>query len=126
VFSSGVTFALRGAMLAADTVSAVLRAGAQHAARPLAAYEREQQRLYRFVRRFVLGFYQPGFRDLLFAPTARLGLVRAVTMVLAGAWAPPLGDRLRLALVFGLARVQRRLAIVPRRHLATAEACISP
>jgi hypothetical protein len=88
------------------------------AARLLKAYESEQQRLYRFVRRFVVGFYQPGFRDLLFAPTPRLGLVRAVTRVLAGSWAPPIGDRLRLALVFGLARVQRHVAIVPRRHLA--------
>jgi flavin-dependent dehydrogenase len=115
VFSSGVMFAIRGGLDAADAADRALRDGRPNAF-DFAAYDAMQQERYRFVRRFVVGFYDPAFRDLFFAPKPGLGLVRAVTLVLAGFWSPGMLDRLRLKLMFHFARMQRKRAIVPRIH----------
>ncbi len=112
VFSSGVMFALYGGLDAAD---AILRARGGRL--PVAALDRKFRRRHGFVRRFVTGFYDPWFRDFYFAPTRRLGLVRAVTRVLAGHWEPSWLDRQRLRLFFHFTRMQRRRAIVPRLHM---------
>jgi flavin-dependent dehydrogenase len=113
VFSSGVMFAMYGGV---DAAEAIRRA--RGGALAVRALDRRLRRRYEFVRRFVAGFYDPWFRDFYFAPTRRLGLVRAVTGVLAGIWEPSLLDRLRLRLFLRFTRLQRRRAIVPRLHLA--------
>jgi len=120
VFSTGVLLALASGMQAAETIDGALAAGAgsRRATRLLAGYEREQRRVYRFFRRFVLGYYRDGFglRDLLVSPTEVLGLARAVVTALSGNSRPRLLVRLRLELFFFFARVQRLFPVVPRVH----------
>jgi flavin-dependent dehydrogenase len=115
VFSSGVMIALYAGLESAAAMDRALRDDRPEAYR-FERYDRLQRRRYAFVRRFVLGFYQPGFRDFLFSPRATLGLVRALTTVLAGQWTPTVADRVRLAALFGLIALHRRVALVPRVH----------
>ncbi|HEX5694204.1 MAG TPA: NAD(P)/FAD-dependent oxidoreductase, partial [Arenimonas sp.] len=91
VFSSGVMFALDAGLQAARTVLAAARRG-RLATERFARFDRRQRRRYRLVRSFVVGFYQGSFRDFFFRPTARFGLVHAVTRVLAGCWDPGPAD----------------------------------
>ena len=115
VFSSGVLLALESGFDAGGAVDRALARGGP-SARAFAAYNRDQRRRYRAFRRFVRGFYQPGFRDLFFYPTQRWGLLDAIAAVLAGNWKPPLAVRARLRLFFALAAAQRVVPLVPRRH----------
>jgi hypothetical protein len=81
------------------------------------------------MRRFVRASYTPGIRDLFFAPTARLGLGRAVTTVLAGHFDPPFGIRARIALFYLLGRLQERRGFVRGRHgrpAANSETGVEP
>jgi flavin-dependent dehydrogenase len=123
VFSTGVLLALASGVEAAAAVDRALAAADPAAARrPLAAYDREQRRRYRFFRRFVVGYYRPEFRDLLVDPGGPLGLPRALITALAGNSRPSLATRLRQAAFFGFVRLQRHLPIVPRHHGPAAEA----
>ena len=115
VFSSGVMFALHAGLKAAEALDAALGAG-RIATEGFGAYDRSQRERYELVRKFVVGFYRPNFRDFFFAPTRRFGLVQAVTAVLGGFWEPSAADRLRLATLFGLAQLQRVVRVVPRVH----------
>ena len=117
VFSSGVMFALDAGLEAGRRVLAAARRGRLGQER-FAGFDRRQRRRYRLVRSFVVGFYQGSFRDFFFRPTPRFGLVHAITRVLAGCWDPGPADRLRLASLFGLARLQRVVPVVPRLHNA--------
>jgi flavin-dependent dehydrogenase len=126
VFSSGVMFALYAGIESAAAADAALARGDLRT-ETFAEYDRVQRKRYELVRRFVVGFYHPNFRDFFFSPTKRFGLVRAVTSVLAGMWSPRLKDRLRLATLYGLAQVQRVVPIVPRVHTgASAGSSASP
>jgi len=115
VFSSGVMFAIRGGADAGEAVDAALRSERRQALE-FTSYDRQQRERYEFVRQFVVGFYDPNFRDLFFSPKPGFGLVRAVTLVLSGFWQPGLLDRLRLRLMFWFAKQQRQRTIVPRIH----------
>ena len=112
VFSTGVAIALESGVEAARAVDRALAAG-DLSARAFAAFDRRQRQRYLAFRRFVLGFYRRGFRDLFFQPT---GVVfRAVVTSLAGYWRPSLVTRFWQAVFFLLARVQERIPLaVPR------------
>ena len=115
VFSSGVLLALESGYEAGEAVDRALVQG-DVSAHAFAAYQRTQRCRYRAFRRFVRGFYQPGFRDLFFHPTHRWGLLNAIVAALAGNWRPSLATRARLGLFFAMAAVQRVVPLVPRRH----------
>lgn len=118
VFSTGVLLALASGTQAGGAVAGALAAGtgSPRARKLFARYEKEQRRVYRFFRRFVLGYYRPAFRDVLLSPTERFGLARAGVTALAGNSRPSLSVRLRLEAFFFFARLQRYLPVVPRRH----------
>lgn len=118
VFSTGVLLALASGTQAAEAVDGALTAGAarRRGRRYFDRYEREQRRVYRFFRRFVLGYYRPAFRDVLVSSTENLGLARATLSALAGCSRPSLFVRLRIELFFLFTRVQKHFPIVPRLH----------
>jgi flavin-dependent dehydrogenase len=130
IFSTGVLLALASGTQAAEALDGALAAGvgSRRAGKILAGYEREQRRVYRFFRRFVLGYYRSGFglRDLLVAPTEYLGLARAVVTALSGNSRPRLLVRLRLEAFFFFARVQRVFPVVPRLHGAATGGAMGP
>lgn len=115
VFSSGVLFGLLGGCDAARCMLKSLEKNRFDGAH-IAAYHREQIRRYRFVRRFVVGFYEPALRDLFYSPRDGFGMTQAVLKVLAGAWSPTLKDQIGLGAFFAAARCNRYLPLVPRLH----------
>ena len=117
VFSTGVTLALKSGIEAAETVHAAL-AEPTSTATLLKAYDEEQSATYRFFRRLVVAFYDPAFRDLLFQPSNRFGIVDAITTVLAGQWNPTFQTRRRVDLLFGITELHRRFGISERIHTA--------
>ena len=112
VFSTGVLLAMQGGLEAAAAVDAGLSSG-NLSARGFERYERRVRRRYRFFRRFVVGFYDPYFRRLLFRRSHRLGIYEAVLSVLAGNWRPSLGTRLRVELFFAVVAIKRLFRIAP-------------
>lgn len=128
IFSTGVLLALASGVEAAEAVDRALSAPdeALAAREELAAFDREQRRRYRFFRRFVVGYYRPELRDVLLATFSRLGLTGAVMTALAGNSRPSLLHRLRIAFFFAVVRIQRFVAIVPRRHGRKAESRLAP
>jgi len=119
VFSTGVLMALRGGLEAADAADAAFVRGGARRAAVLRRFDERLHRRYRFVRRFVTGFYDPHTRDIFFAPRPLLGMTKAVTTVLAGGFDLGWLDRSRLRLFFLIGRMQKRYDLVPR--LAGAE-----
>lgn len=115
VFSTGVLVALESGIEAAAAIDAALAAGDLRA-RSFAAFERWQRQRLRTFHRFVAGFYDPAFRDLLLQPTKRFGLLDAIIGMLSGNWRPSLSARLRLEVFFGLVALHRRFAIGARIH----------
>jgi len=109
VFSTGVHLAVHSGSEAAQAV---------HAGTPRAMrrFDKVQARRYRFFRRFVLGFYDPGFRDIFFHPGNARGMYRAIVGVLAGDDRPSLLARIRIALFLALTRLQKRVKLVERIH----------
>jgi hypothetical protein len=71
------------------------------------------RRRYRFFRRFVVGFYDPYFRRLLFRRSRWFGIYEAVLSALAGNWRPTLGTRLRIQFFFAVIAVKRLFRIAP-------------
>jgi flavin-dependent dehydrogenase len=112
IFSTGVLLAMQGGLEAAAALDAGLRAG-DLSARRFARYERTVRRRYRYFRRFVVGFYDPYFRRLLFRRSRRLGIYEAVLSALAGNWRPTLGTRLRIQLFFSIIAVKRLFRVAP-------------
>ncbi|MFN6192862.1 MAG: NAD(P)/FAD-dependent oxidoreductase [Planctomycetota bacterium] len=125
IFSTGVQMALRSGIEAADAAAAVVRRGVAGSAGARARFDRALQARYRFVRRFVTGFYDPATRDIFFAPRRMFGIARAVTTVLAGGFDLGWLDRLRLQVFFAIGRLQRRYDRVPRVSGAAAAAAAS-
>jgi hypothetical protein len=107
-----VAIALESGVEAARAVDRALDAG-DVSAQAFAAFDRRQRQRYLAFRRFVLGFYRRGFRDLFYQPT---GVVfRAVVTSLAGYWRPSLVTRFWQAVFFLLTHVQERVPLaVPR------------
>ncbi len=112
IFSTGVLLAMQGGLEAAEAIEAGLRAG-DLSARRFARYERVVRRRYHYFRRFVVGFYDPYFRRLLFRRSRRLGIYEAVLSALAGNWRPSLGTRLRIQLFFAIVTLKRFFRVAP-------------
>jgi FADH2-dependent halogenase len=112
IFSTGVLLAMQGGLEAAQALDEGLRAGDLTAGR-FAGYERIVRRRYHHFRRFVVGFYDPYFRRLLFQRSRRLGIYEAVLSVLAGNWRPSLGTRLRIRLFFAIVGLRRLFRLAP-------------
>ena len=112
IFSTGVLLAMQGGLEAAAAIDAGLRAG-DLSARRFARYERIVRKRYRFFHRFVVGFYDPYFRRLLFRRSHRLGVYEAVLSALAGNWRPTLGTRLRIQLFFTIIAIKRLFRVAP-------------
>ena len=112
IFSTGVLLAMQGGLEAAEAIEAGLRAGDLSAHR-FARYERVVRRRYHYFRRFVVGFYDPYFRRLLFRRSRRLGIYEAVLSALAGNWRPSLGTRLRIQLFFTIVTLKRFFRVAP-------------
>ena len=112
IFSTGVLLAMQGGLEAAEAIDAGLRAG-DLSARRFESYERVVRRRYHYFRRFVVGFYDPYFRRLLFRRSRRLGIYEAVLSALAGNWRPTLGTRLRIQLFFAIVAVKRFFRVAP-------------
>lgn len=126
VWSTGVQMALQSGVEAADAALDGYVVAAPRPARALRRYDAALQRRYRFVRRFVLGFYDRSMRDLFFSPRPYFGIHRAVTKVLAGAFELGPLDRLRLSLFFLLGRLQARFELVPRQRDPDEVAAAAP
>jgi flavin-dependent dehydrogenase len=111
IFSSGVHLAVTSGIAAAEAMHQSLD---QPLARPrlFADYKRLMRYNQRLYRRFIYGWYEPGFMELLLSPTHRFKLVEAVTSVLAGA---PKTWQLtwRLRIFEFLVRVNQRVGFVP-------------
>jgi flavin-dependent dehydrogenase len=112
IFSTGVLMAMQGGLEAGHAIDAGLRAG-DLSARRFADYERIVRRRYHYFRRFVVGFYDPYFRRLLFRRSRRFGIYEAVLSALAGNWRPSLGTRLRIQIFFAIVELKRRLRVAP-------------
>jgi len=115
VFSTGVTLALKSGREAAEAVGRALANGRSREA-ILKRYSDEQFSTYRFFRRLVSAFYDPAFRDVMFQPSNRLGIVDAMTTALAGEWKPKLATRRRIDLLFGIVAIHRRFGIAEKIH----------
>jgi flavin-dependent dehydrogenase len=109
VFSTGVHFALQ----AGNEAGRAIVKGTPGAMR---RYDSIQRKRYEFFRRFVLGFYDPAWRDMFFQPTASRLIYRAIVRVLAGDDSPGPVHRLSLGAFNLLTRVHRKRPIVPRLH----------
>lgn len=113
IFSTGVLLAMQSGVEAAEAIAAGLDRG--DVRRPaFAAFEARVVKRYRHFRRFVIGFYDPAFRDLFFQPSGPFGTYEAVLSLLAGNWRPSLMTRLRLAYFLLLVRIQRHVPLAPR------------
>jgi FADH2-dependent halogenase len=114
IFSTGVLLAMQSGIEAAEAIDQGLARGDLQSRR-FSEYERVVRKRYHHFRRFAVGFYDPAFRALWFAPSSRFGIYEAVLSVLSGNWRPSLPTRLRIRLFFLLVAVQRFLPIVARR-----------
>jgi flavin-dependent dehydrogenase len=113
VWSTGLTLGLLGAEQAAGSVIRMSRG-----ARPAVERERHQAWMKRVTDRafrLVEGFYDPGFRDLLFSPNRTRSLERAFVTMLAGEIDEiPMGVGLRCRALQGLCALQRVRPITGR------------
>jgi flavin-dependent dehydrogenase len=112
IFSTGVLLAMQGGLEAGEAIDVGLRAG-DLSARCFAAYERAVRRRYHYFRRFVVGFYDPYFRRLLFRRSRRLGIYEAVLSALSGNWRPSFGTWLRIQVFFAIVEMKRWFHIAP-------------
>lgn len=97
IFSPGVFLAMQSAELAADAVLRIFRAG-RFEARRLHPYARAVRRGARPFERFIESFYDRAFLEVFLHPRHVLGMVDAVTGVLAGGSFGTLPRRLRVSL----------------------------
>lgn len=113
VWSTGVTLGLLAAEQAAAGVLRMARGGAPATER--ARYQAWCTRVVGRAFRLVEGFYDEGFRDLLFAPRRPRQLVRGFVTLLAGEFdAVPVGTAARCLALGGLCALQRRAGFSPR------------
>jgi 2-polyprenyl-6-methoxyphenol hydroxylase-like FAD-dependent oxidoreductase len=84
IFSSGVFLAMSTGEKAADEIVRILGRGDSIRARDLKGYERFARRGFGEFRRYVVGFYNPGFRDIFYQQPPVKWLYTAVTSILAG------------------------------------------
>ena len=84
IFSSGVFLAMSTGERAADEIVRILKRRKTIRAGDLKGYERFARRGFREFRQYVVGFYNPGFRDLFYQRPPVKWLYTAVTSILAG------------------------------------------
>jgi len=115
VWSTGLTMGLLSAEQAAAGV--IRMSKGSRPSRERACYESWARRVIGRAFRLVEGFYDPGFRDLLFAPRRPRELIRGFVTLLAGEFddvAP--GTALRCVTLGAMAAAQRRVGFSPRRR----------
>ena len=112
VFSTGVAIALESGVEAGRALDRALGSG-DLSARAFAIFNRRQRQRYLSFRRFVLGFYTHGFRELFFAPTPPPRIFRALITSLAGYWRPSATTRAWQTLFFLIARLRDRFPARP-------------
>ena len=111
IFSSGVHLAVTSGIAAAEAMHQSLANPAQ-ARRFFAGYTRLMRYNQRLYRRFIYGWYEPGFMELLLSPSRKFKLLEAVTSVLAGA--PKTWNLTwRLRIFEFLVRLNQRVGLVP-------------
>jgi flavin-dependent dehydrogenase len=110
IFSAGVFLAMQSAEMAADEIVRAFRED-RFEARRFAAYERRFHRGMEPFRRLIESFYDPSFLEVFLQPKPILGMVDAVTGVLAGGTfaGMPLRMRASLAAFFAVVRMNRWL-----------------
>jgi flavin-dependent dehydrogenase len=84
IFSSGVFLAMSTGEKAADEIVRVLARRDTVRADDLNRYERFARRGFKEFRRYVVGFYNPGFRDVFYQHPPVKWLYTSVTSILAG------------------------------------------
>jgi flavin-dependent dehydrogenase len=123
IFSSGVWLAMSSGEMAADAVHERLGSHPERADFSRAAflpYERKVQHHVRAYTRIVSRFYEPRFMDVFLSPAKRYGLREAVTSLLAGQMEPSPMVAARLAIFYGIVRLQRVVRICPDVPLLAA------
>jgi FADH2-dependent halogenase len=113
IFSTGVQIAIDSGIEAAEALDRALATG-DLSRRSYRGFEKLQARRYHAYRRFVLGFYQPHFRDVFFHPTRNRRMFSAIVSVLGGIWRPSLTSRLLGHFFFAIVRLQQHLPLAPR------------
>ncbi len=84
IYSTGLTFAMRGAEAAAAAIVKGLRAGEPFTARHFAAYEKKLRAVLGFFKPYIYGWYDPDYQRT-FKDPKRIGLLMpAMTSMLAG------------------------------------------
>jgi hypothetical protein len=116
IFSSGVHLAITSGIASAAALHAAL-GDPRRRAREFAGYVRLMRYNQHLYRRFIYGWYEPGFMELLLSPSQKLQLQAAVTSVLAGA---PRSWQLswRLRVFEFLVRINQRFGLVPEFNRA--------
>ena len=122
IFSAGVYLAMYLGKLAAQAVIKSLAAGGDDTRR-LRAYEKEIFRVMRFFWDMALEFYTTPFMELFLEPRPKFHLPDAIVAILAGEVGGGWGMALRRQAFFGLIRLQRHFALVPR--ISFEEGCPS-
>ena len=84
IFSSGVFLAMATGEKAAEVLTKVLSRGGPVRAPDLRLYEKFARKGFRRFRKFVIGFYEPGFRDTFYQKPPLRALYSSVTSILAG------------------------------------------
>ena len=84
IFSSGVFLAMSTGEKAAEVLDRVLDRRDVVRADDLRAYERFARRGFTRFRKFVIGFYEPGFREIFYTKPPIRALYSSVTSILAG------------------------------------------
>ena len=85
-FSTGVFLAMTMGEKAAAAIAPALARGGNVSRRDLVRFEKESLRVLNAFRRYVEGFYSPGFMKTLCTPAPADAILRAVTSVLAGGY----------------------------------------
>lgn len=113
VWSTGLTMGLLAAEQAAAGVIRMSRGSPPRTER--AAYQAWCSRVVNRAFRLVEGFYDPAFRDLLFAPRRPQALIRGFVTLLAGEFdAMQPSTAVRTLALSSMCKVQRRVAFAPR------------
>ena len=119
IFSAGVYLAMFSAKLAAEAVSASLKAQDDGTAR-LAVYEKRIARAMAIYWEMVEQFYTTPFMEIFLEPRNRLDLPAVVNAIQAGELEGGFKMRWRLRVFFWIVRMQARWPLVPRISFASA------
>lgn len=113
VFSSGVTLALKSAMLAA---SLVVEADASHRALKSSEQTKYTKEVVRWMNEYskiIRVFYTVSGFEVFMSPSPFLGISKSIARLVGGAVTPGIPDRVRLGIFRLICRVQNRFGLVP-------------